>query len=53
MPKVEEFFNNLFSGGKTHAEGATTTASAAPAGAGATTGSTGGGDNPATYNSNL
>ncbi|MBB1286256.1 hypothetical protein HRH25_17870 [Flavisolibacter sp. BT320] len=51
MPKVEEFFNNLFSGGKSHAESTGTPASAT-AGAG-TTGSTGTGDNPATYNTNL
>ena len=31
MPKVEEFFNNLFSGGKSHAESTGTTATAAPA----------------------
>lgn len=49
MPKVEEFFNNLFSGGKSHAESTGTPASA---GAG-TTGNTGPADSPSTYNTNL
>ncbi|HEV7333944.1 MAG TPA: hypothetical protein VGN63_23120 [Flavisolibacter sp.] len=50
MPKVEEFFNNLFSGGKSHAESTGSTASATTAGAPGTTGM---GDNPATYSTNL
>ncbi|RYZ45793.1 MAG: hypothetical protein EOO14_25320 [Chitinophagaceae bacterium] len=44
MPKVEEFFNNLFSGGKSHAE---STVGAQPAAAG-TPGSAGPAENPAT-----
>lgn len=53
MPKVEEFFNNLFSGGKSQAESTGATASAT-AGAGApAAGTSGTGDNAATYNPNL
>jgi chromosome segregation ATPase len=43
MPKVEEFFNNLFSGGKSHAESTHSTASATTG----APGNTGLGENPA------